>query len=245
MPYGQILMFSSRIVLLLALTLPLFACNEDSVTYHGIDVSHYQGSINWRSVKAAGTMFAFTKATEGDTDVDPDFLVNWNGIKDAGIVRGAYHFFDPNDDALTQAEHFIATVKLEPGDLPPVLDIEISEGVSVEGIENDIRVWLEKVAHAYGVKPVIYSDVSFIRKYLASGFNTYPLWIAEYSKSTPDAPGDWKAWTFWQYSDTGKVNGVGGAVDQDIYHGTEADWKQLLVPVAQCLSRGVKNRCDP
>ena len=206
------------------------AAASDSVTYQGIDVSHYQGAVDWATVKTAGITFAFAKATEGDSEVDPDFSANWNGMKDAGIVRGAYHYFEPDDDAHTQAEHFIATVQLGPGDLPPVLDIEVSEGVSVEGIDDDIQVWLEKVGQAYGVNPIIYSDLSFIEEYLASGFSAYPLWIAEYSESAPTAPGDWKGWTFWQYSDRGKVNGVDGAVDQDIYQGTEADWKQLLVP---------------
>lgn len=234
-------------VLWVAWILVLFACGDasetassqntstaaaasDSVTYQGIDVSHYQGSVDWTSVKVTGITFAFAKATEGDSEVDPEFSANWNGMKDAGIVRGAYHYFDPDDDAQTQAEHFIATVQLEPGDLPPVLDIEVSDGVSVEGIDEDIKVWLETVAQAYGVTPIIYSDQSFLEEYLPSGFSAYPLWIAAYSETAPTAPGDWTAWTFWQYADTGTVNGVNGAVDQDSYQGTEADWKQLLVP---------------
>ncbi len=227
---------------LVILLLGLFACTEntkkdlsssistDPVKYQGIDISHYQGDIDWATVKKAGITFAFTKATEGDSEIDPKFKDNWAQIRKAGLARGAYHFFRPDVDAEIQANHFIATVRLEPGDLPPVLDIEVSEGATTEGIEDDISIWLEKVAQAYGVTPVIYSDLSFIKKHLASGFNTYPLWIADYSHPPPVAPGDWGAWTFWQYSQSGVVNGVNGAVDRDIYQGTVTGWQQLLIP---------------
>ncbi len=237
-------------VLLVAFILTLFACGDasetassqdtstdvaaiDSVTYQGIDVSHFQGTVDWVALKAAGLTFAFAKATGGNTEVDPKFTENWEGIRDAGLVRGAYHFFFPDLDAKAQAENFIATVHLEPGDLPPVLDIEVSEGMSVEGIDDGVHVWLEMVAQAYGVTPIIYSNESFIAEYLSSGFSAYPLWIADYSESAPAAPGDWITWTFWQYSERGQVNGVDGFVDQDLYQGPEADWEQLLVQKAR------------
>ncbi len=202
----------------------------DSVHYQGIDVSHFQGDVDWTAVKAGGITFAFAKASQGASEVDPKFTQNWAGIKAAGLVRGAYHFFDPSVDAMAQAEHFIATVQLEAGDLPPMLDIEVSQGVSAEGIDADLQVWLTKVAGAYGVTPIIYSDLSFISTYLDSGFSAYPLWIADYSDTAPTAPGDWDTWLFWQYSSSGAVSGVDGAVDRDVYQGTEARWEQLLKP---------------
>ncbi len=207
--------------------------SDASVSYQGIDVSHDQGDVDWAAVKAGGITFVFAKATQGHTEVDPKFTENWTGLKNAELVRGAYHFFDPDVDAEAQAEHFIATVQLEQGDLPPVLDIEVTQGVSREGIDDDIKVWLEKVAEAYGITPILYSDRSFIEETLASGFSKYPLWIAEYSQSAPAAPGDWDAWTFWQHSESGQVAGVDGAVDQDIFRGSPATWKQLMVPVTQ------------
>ncbi len=209
------------------------AVAADSVSYEGLDVSHYQGDVDWSSVKAAGKVFAFAKATQGTDDVDPQFSTNWSGMKSAGIVRGAYHFFEPDVDATAQAEFFISNVTLEAGDLPPVIDIEVSEGVSVEGIDEDVRTWLDKVAAAYGVNPIIYSDLSFINEYLSSGFSAYPLWIAEYTDTAPEAPGDWQQWTFWQYSDTGTVDGIDGDVDLDRYQGTEADWQALLVSASE------------
>ncbi len=204
----------------------------DSVRYEGIDVSHYQGDVDWAAVKAAGITFAFAKATQGTAEVDPKFAQNWAAIKAAGLTRGAYHFFDPGVDAEKQAEHFIATVQLEAGDLPPVIDIEVSEGVSAEDIDQDIQIWLTKVAEAYGVTPIIYSDLSFLRENLASGFGAYPLWIAEYSSTPPTAPGAWKEWLFWQYSQSGSVSGVDGNVDRDVFKGTTAQWEQLLTPAS-------------
>ncbi len=209
------------------------ASTADSVSYQGIDVSHYQGEVDWAAVKAAGITFAIAKATQGASEVDPRFTQNWAGIKAAGLVRGAYHFFDPSVNAETQAENFIATVQLEAGDLPPMLDIEVSEGVSAEGIDADIQVWLTKVADAYGITPIIYSDLSFIRDNLASGFSAYPLWLADYSATPPTAPGDWDAWLIWQYSQSGSVSGVDGNVDRDVYEGASARWEQLLTPAAQ------------
>ncbi len=208
------------------------AVAETAVTYEGIDVSHYQGQVDWTQVKAAGTFFAFAKATQGTSEVDPEFANNWAGIRAAGLVRGAYHFMDPKEDAATQAQHFLATVQLEPGDLPPVLDVEITEGMAVEGLDEAVRTWLEAVQAATGVQPIIYSDESFLGTELAKGFGAYPLWVAAYSPSPPPPPAGWTAWTFWQYSQSGKVSGVDGDVDRDRYQGTAAGFQHLLVPAA-------------
>jgi len=196
--------------------------------YQGIDVSHFQGEVKWATVKTAGVHFAFAKATQSNKYVDPKFADNWASIKEAGIVRGAYHFFKPGVDALAQAKHYIATVKLEPGDLPPVLDIEVTDGVAAAGIDAEIKIWLEAVSKAYGVKPIIYSDPAFINKNLSKGFENYPLWLARYSKSVPKAPAEWTAWNFWQCTASGKVDGVSAAVDKSIYQGSESYWASLL-----------------
>jgi lysozyme len=217
-------------LLVVLIAAALVACVASAeVRYDGIDVSYYQGEVDWTAVRADGVVFAFVKATEGESEVDPRFAVNWHGAQSAGVVRGAYHFFDPDVDARAQAEHFIATVHLEAGDLPPALDVEVAEGVSIEGIEDGVRVWLETVAKAFGVTPILYSDPTFLDQHLASGFAAYPLWIAEYSASPPAAPGDWNRWTFWQHSQSGAVEGVEGAVDLDLYQGSNADWQALLV----------------
>ncbi len=200
-----------------------------TTTREGIDVSHYQGDVDWAQVKAAGKVFAFAKATQGATDVDPMFATNWPAMKQAGLVRGAYHFFQPDEDATAQAEHFIATVKLETGDLPPVIDIEVSEGQTTQNIDAGVKTWLERVAAAYGVQPIIYSDLSFLQQHLASGFSDYPLWIADYSQDPPEPSGGWQKWTFWQYSQSGTVAGIDGDVDLDRFQGTDAEWRSLLL----------------
>ncbi|HMB92111.1 MAG TPA: GH25 family lysozyme [Rhodothermales bacterium] len=207
--------------------------STDSVRYHGIDVSHHQGDVDWEAVKAAGITFVYIKATEGNDYLDPKFQDNWKAVKEAGLVRGAYHFFHPHDSAATQARYFISTVQLEPGDLPPVLDIEVAEGVTPENIDKEIQVWLEMVHEAYGVQPVIYSGLHFIEENLHTGFNTYPLWLADYTETTPPAPGDWDSWTFWQQTNEEVIEGVAGTFDRSIHHGPAAHWEALLVPVAQ------------
>lgn len=208
------------------------AAPEATVTYEGIDVSHYQGTVDWQAVRAAGITFAFAKATGGRDDVDPEFAANWQGMKDAGIARGAYHFFYPKIDAVAQAEHFIDTVTLEPGDLPPMIDIEKSEAMDSETIDQDVARWLEIVARHYGVRPILYSDKRFIETYLASGFEQHPLWLAEYENESPDPStwSPWSHWTLWQYTQSGTVDGVTGEVDRDRYQGSEQGWQTLLLP---------------
>ena len=206
--------------------------SEEPLTYEGIDVSSYQGQVDWARVKAAGLVFAFAKATQGVSEVDPEFARNWGGIRAAGLVRGAYHYMDPTEDPTRQAEHFLAIVKLEAGDLPPVLDVEVTEGLSVEDLDEAVRLWLDKVAAATGVRPILYSDLSFLDRDLARGFGGHPLWIADYSPDPPVPPPGWTAWTFWQYSDRGEVSGVAGQVDRDRYQGTEHGFQKLLIPGA-------------
>ncbi|HEV3471189.1 MAG TPA: GH25 family lysozyme, partial [Pyrinomonadaceae bacterium] len=111
----------------------------------GIDVSHYQGGVNWEAVKAAGCAFAFAKATEGAGVTDPFFHANWAGMKAAGLLRGAYHFFRPAQDAAQQAAHFLSTVQLQPGDLPPVLDVETADGVAGADLVGGVQTWLDAV----------------------------------------------------------------------------------------------------
>ena len=206
--------------------------NENAPTgegiYQGIDVSSYQKKVDWSAANSAGVYFSYVKATESNHHVDSEFKRNWQILKETGIARGAYHFFKPEVDAMAQAKHFIATVKLETGDLPPVLDIEVSDGVAAADIDKDILIWLKAVEAAYGVKPVIYSDPAFINQYLSKGFESYPLWLARYTHKVPKAPAEWKDWNFWQCSQSGTVAGVKTKVDKTIYRGSESHWQTLL-----------------
>ncbi len=201
-------------------------------TIHGIDVSHYQETINWDLVKAMNVggvqmRFAFIKATEGNGNDDDYFSRNWRKAKEAGITRGAYHFFIASKDGTVQAHHFINKVKLEPGDLPPVLDVEQTNGVSPSILRQRVKAWLAAAELAYGVKPIIYTNVDFYKRFLGSEFDNYPLWAAHYFQ--PNAPRINREWHFWQHSEKGKVNGIAANVDFNVFNGDSIEFANLLI----------------
>lgn len=199
-------------------------------TVQGIDVSHYQGVVDWQKVADAGMAFAFAKATDGITYTDPEFATNWSGMHAVGLLRGAYHFFEPNDDATSQAQHFLATVQLAAGDLPPVLDVETTGGVANAQIWSGVSTWLQVVEKETGRQPLIYTAPGFWNGHQPDlALTKYPLWLADYA-SQPTLPTGWTSWLFWQSSQTGTVAGVTGSVDLDTFSGTIA---QLLL-----LARG-------
>jgi lysozyme len=197
---------------------------------HGIDVSHYQGSVNWSSVKNAGITFAFAKATDGNTYTDPQFHNNWQAMQTAGILRGAYHFYETNDDPVTQAQNFINAVgSLAANDLPPVVDIEIFKGAyGSASVATNLQTWLNTVEKALLRKPIIYTNTNFWNETVNADFSKYPLWIAEYGVSQPKIPSSWKSWSFWQSSQSGSVAGVTGSVDTDVFAGSMSDLLGLI-----------------
>ncbi len=199
---------------------------------HGIDVSYYQGYIYWPAVKKMKVKdvnidFAFIKATEGLTNVDKQFSRNWQQSKSAGIVRGAYHFFIPGKSGKQQALNFIKKVKLAPGDLPPVLDIEQLYRVNPAIMRAEITEWLQTVEHAYGITPIIYTNVDFYSRYLSKGFEDYPLWIAHYF--VEKKPRTKAEWVIWQHNDGGKVNGIKTKVDFNVFKGDSVAFREMLV----------------
>lgn len=195
----------------------------------GIDVSHHQGAIDWTQVHPAGVRFAFMKATEGETYVDSEFSTNWANSKAGGLLRGAYHFFRAGSSAETQADHFLSTVDLSPGDLPPVLDVELSDGVESTPVIAGVQAWLASVQDAVGVKPILYTSPGFWNGLGTDRFGNYPLWVAHYGVEEPRLPSGWTAWTFWQYSDSGTTDGVDGNVDLDVFNGTLEELERLTV----------------
>ncbi len=199
---------------------------------HGIDVSKYQHTIAWEEVKAMKVKevemsFAFMKATEGIGNTDPHFKRNWKKAKEAGLYRGAYHFFIASKDGRLQAENFIDKVELEKGDLPPVLDIEQLNGTSSEILKKEAKEWLDIVEEHYGVKPIIYTNVDFYNRNLGSEFDGYPLWAAHYYQ--PEEPRISRNWSFWQHSDEGRVNGITSPVDFNVFNGNTYDFEKMLV----------------
>lgn len=199
---------------------------------HGIDVSRYQQIINWEAVKAMNVQetkihFAFIKATEGNDNVDFYFKRNWRKAKEAEMIRGAYHFFIASKDGTMQARNFINKVKLQSGDLPPVLDVEQTNGVSKAVLQQRVKAFLYAAELAYGVKPVIYTNADFYKAYLSEEFDDYPLWVAHYLR--PSEPRINRDWHFWQHSERGKVNGISGKVDFNVFNGDSTDFAKLLM----------------
>ncbi len=200
---------------------------------HGIDVSRYQQRISWESVKAMQVndiklSFAFIKATEGNGNLDPYFRRNWKKAKEAGIVRGAYHFFIASKDGTKQAQNFVTKVTLESGDLPPVLDVEQTNGMNAVTIRREVKEWLDILETNYSVKPIIYTNVDFYNHFLKGYFDEYPLWVAHYLQ--PHKPRIKRDWAFWQHSERGRVNGIMSNVDFNVFNGDSADFQALLVP---------------
>ncbi len=181
-------------------------------------------------VRDADVTFAFVKATQGNFRLDPYFERNWAGTKQNGIVRGAYHFFKPEIPVQEQIALFTNTVKLEPGDLPPVLDVEIvDKDVTPEQLRASIRTWLEAVTKHYGVKPIIYTYQSYYRRYLKGHFPEYHFWIARYSDVQPQLEHTDK-WMFWQFTDRGAIAGVNAHVDINHFPGNWEQLNTLLIP---------------
>jgi len=199
---------------------------------HGIDVSRYQSTIDWAEVKAMQIKninigFCFIKATEGTDNTDFWFKRNWSDSKENGVIRGAYHFFNPTKSGKEQAVNFIRHVKLESGDLPPVLDIEQINGANVDTLQQRLNDWLKIIEDKYKVKPIIYTNVGFYQTYLAGKFDDYPLWVAHYL--IKDKPRINRNWIFWQHNEAGHVNGIDAYVDFNVFNGSATDFKKLLV----------------
>lgn len=206
-------------------------CMPYGYKIHGIDISHYQGEVDWKRLKQTRqgqfpVQFIFMKATEGGDYSDDKFIANFDSAKVHGFIRGAYHFYNPKTDANKQADFFINSVKLEPGDLPPVLDIE-KKGRDVKKLQQDLKIWLRKVESHYGVKPIIYASYKFKTKYLNdSVFDSYPYWIAHYYVDSVRYQGEWK---FWQHTDVGTLPGIDEKVDLNIFNGSSSELKGLLL----------------
>jgi lysozyme len=202
----------------------------------GIDVSHWQGDVDWRAVKRSGRRFGFAKATEGRSLVDEKFEQNWKNMKDAGIIRGAYHFAKPTAAAKPQARHFHKTVTLEPGDLPLVLDLEDGEEIGPRRLEQWVRTFVDEIKSLSGAAPIIYSG-GFWKSHLNHMTDNLgcPLWLPQYGPKAEN-PQAWKKWTFWQYSD-GTINaarlrpvpGVGQSCDRNRFEGSVTGLRKLTI----------------
>ena len=195
---------------------------------HGIDVSSWQGHVDWAAVKRSGRLFAFAKATEGQTFVDSKFAANRFGMAGAGLtLRGFYHFARPDrNSAAAEAAHFLRTVgPLGAGEVA-VLDLEVAAG---PGVGDWAAEWLRLVAAATGRTPILYSYQSYLHSVPTSRLTSYPLWLAFYGSNdgaipaTPPKSDRWSRWTWWQYTSNALVPGVNGRVDDSIFPGSQAE----------------------
>ena len=195
-----------------------------TTTYQGIDVSVWQGAIDWPKVKAAGKTFAFAKATEGIGYKDSRYDANRSGALAAGVRFGAYHFARPgSNNPVTEADWFVNTARLQHGMLIPVLDLELTGGLGPSALTTWTKAWLQRVTSRLGVKPMIYTTAAFWRNAMGDSRwfadNGYRLWVANWGVTSPSVPGsNWggRSWTCWQYSSQGTVPGISTRVDLDV-----------------------------
>jgi lysozyme len=203
-------------------------------TVPGIDVSYWQSGIDWPKVRATGQRFVMIKATEGESYLDPTFNDDWSGSRLSGLLRGPYCFFHPKQDPKKQADNFISVVQAQGdrGELPPAVDLEVTDGLTKDKIIPRVKAWLDEVEAAFGRKPMIYAGVSFLEVNLSvlgggppDWAKDYPFWLGWYPYQYTDGmsplmPRGWFKWTFWQYSENGRLNGINAKVNQDVFNGT-------------------------
>ncbi len=201
----------------------------------GVDVSHYQGEIDWEMLAAGDLDFSYIKATEGSSFVDDKFVQNWEAATGTELLTGAYHFFSFDSVGVTQAEHYIETVGDLSGRLVPVVDVEYygdkwTNPPTKEDVVSQLQEMLAVLEAEYGRRPMLYTTYEVYYKYLAEDFEEYPLWIRNvYFSPNVDMKGDW---TIWQYSDTEVLEGYRGEekyIDCNVFYGTKKELKQLLV----------------
>lgn len=198
---------------------------------YGIDVSEYQGKIKWVDLKMIDSThqvdFVLVRATAGKNRVDKKFIKNFEAVKNKNIIRGAYHYYRPNENSIKQAQLFINTVKLSSGDLPPVLDIEnIPKRQSMDSLKVGLKRWLNAVEKHFKVKPIIYTGENYYYSFLKNDFEDYHFWIANYSKIIPELDDNWR---FWQFTESAKIDGINHAVDVNIFNGNKSQLKKLLI----------------
>ncbi len=199
----------------------------------GIDISQYQGIINWNKVgffeDSIPFSFVMIRATAGNNKEDNYFTYNWREAKSKNIIKGAYHYYRPNENSEEQAKNYIKKVKLKKGDLPPILDIEDYSNIqTMKSLRKGLKNWLELVEKEYHVKPILYTGDRFYNDNIkGQGFEDYPIWIANYNKNIKQPKV--KNWVIWQFSDKGKASGIGEFVDLNVFDGNEKVFKLMVL----------------
>jgi len=197
----------------------------------GFDVSQYQGEIDWEQIDSVENKFplhfVLIRATAGNNKEDSEFGDNWKAAKEHHFIRGAYHYYRPNENSIEQAENFIKTVTLQKGDLPPVLDIEqLPKEQSIDSLKVGLKRWLKKIDAHYKVKPIIYTGEKYYEDFLKEEFKGYTFWVANYNFFVENIKEDW---LFWQFTEKAVINGINEKVDLNIYNGTPKMLEYLTI----------------
>ena len=197
--------------------------NVSGYLVRGIDISHYQHTVDWAKVKTNGLSFVYVKATEGIDGVDDEFAANWAGARTAGLRRGAYHFYNFCKGGAAQADQFIKTVPADADALPPTVDLEESADCknmpAKATFRKSLAAFVAKIRTAYGRRPVIYVNHTIYAQYFDGENDSYKIWIADVKHEAPNLPAN-AVWTVWQYGWHGTVAGISGEVDLDAFNGT-------------------------
>lgn len=214
------------------LPLPSHTVCPDGETTPGIDVSYWQGDVDWERVAQDGVTFAVIRVSHGLDIYDSKYTYNWREARAHGILRGTYQYFIATDDATEQARLLLDEMgPLEDDDLPPVLDLETgdNEGVSVRTITEGVREWVDVVEAGTGRTPLVYTNVSSWSSMTGDmDPGDLPLWVANWNVTCPLVPDAWADWVFWQHSATGSVAGIGTDVDLDVFNGNLADLRRWI-----------------
>ena len=198
----------------------------------GIDISHHQKVIDWDELHREDIQFVFMKASEGGDFKDTLFIDNWRRADDAGLIRGAYHFFTFCRSGIEQALNFIETVPVEPGTLPPAIDLEFAGNCMArpekDFLLRELNAFIGKIENTYRQTPILYVTYDTYDTYLRGELSHITLWIRDIYRR-PSLP-DNRAWMFWQYADRGRLKGITTFVDLDVFYGTHKDFAALIKP---------------
>ena len=217
---GIVFAIGVSVLLALAILVRREGPNPERYRVSGIDVSHHQGPIDWPAVAESDVAFAFIKATEGRDFSDPRFEANWRAAGEAGIARGAYHFFTFCSPGLEQARHFLDVVPPDANALPPAADVEFSGNCTsyddLETVQAELEIFLAEVERAWGREPILYLTFRSKLQIADARFDRYPVWLRNVFWRLPNDAAS--LWAIWQHADDGVVPGIDGPVDRNVLH---------------------------
>lgn len=206
---------------------------------HGIDVSKWNGDVDWRQVRKSGVSFVFIKATEGKDRLDERFHEYWQGARAAGLPHAPYHFYYFCSSADEQADWFIRNVPRESVHLPPVLDVEWNPSSKTcrfrpdaATVRSEMQRFMQRIEAHYGKRPIIYTSVDFHRENLDGAFQNYHFWVRAVAQHPSEIYPD-RRWAFWQYTSTGVVPGIRGGTDINVFAGTQKNWQNWVAAVSK------------